>query len=189
MTTMFDDAQLLNRAKELDPVALRALHQAFYPMVARYIQYKVGDPRTAEDLCGEVFVRLLEALRRGKGWRESPRGWVMGIARNIVVDHYRQQGRVTEVALAEELPASETSDPTRHALQNERHRLLRQAIDHLTDEQREVVLMRFIKGFDIQDVAEALNKSPGAIKALQHRALRALATRLQTLKQGDAVER
>ena len=82
---MISDEQLLVRAKELNPAALQELHQRFYEPVARYIQFKVGNPQTVEDLSGEVFVRVLEGLKRGHGWRETAQAWIMGIARNVVV--------------------------------------------------------------------------------------------------------
>ena len=172
---MTNDEQLLAQAKQLDPAALRALHRRFYEPVARYIQFKIGHPQTVEDLSGEVFVRVLEGLKRGRGWRDSPQGWIMGIARNVVVDHYRKKERMAEVALNEQITAAENSDPTRQAILSERHRQLMAAIRQLTDEQRDVILMRFMEGIDIKGVAKATNKSPGAIKGLQYRALRALA--------------
>ena len=64
---------------KLDPADLQALHQEFYEPVTRYIQFKVSDPHMVEDLSGEVFVRVLAALRRGQGWRDTPRGWIMGL--------------------------------------------------------------------------------------------------------------
>ncbi|MEW5961089.1 MAG: sigma-70 family RNA polymerase sigma factor [Chloroflexota bacterium] len=174
-----NDEQLLTRAKQLDPAALRALHQRFYEPVARYIQFKVGDPPTVEDLSGEVFVRVLEGLKRGMAWRDSPQGWIMGIARNVVVDYYRQRERMKEVNLDERITSAENTDPTYQTLARERQHLLTQAIQQLTDEQRDVIMLRFMEGMDINAVAKAINKTPGAIKGLQFRALRALAEILQ----------
>lgn len=172
---MISDEQLLVRAKQLDPAALRALHQRFYEPVARYIQFKVSNRQTVEDLSGEVFVRVIEGLKRGFAWRESPQAWIMGIARNVVVDHYRKKERMTEVKLNEHLRAKKDTDPIYHALLNERQDNLMRAIDQLTAEQRDVILLRFVEGVDIKGVAEAVNKTPGAVKGLQFRALRALA--------------
>jgi RNA polymerase sigma-70 factor (ECF subfamily) len=179
MTT--NDALLLTRAKALDPAALKTLHQQFYEPVARYIQFKVGDPATVEDLSGEVFVRVLENLRRGHGWQDSLRGWIMGIARNVVADYYRRRERMPEVMLDEAITSTAETDPTHRAFEHERRQRLMIALQQLTDEQRDVVLMRFLKGMDIQSVAEAVDKTPGAVKALQHRALRMLADRLRDL--------
>jgi len=171
-----NNEQLLDRAKQLDPDAIRALHQQFYEPVARYIRFKVSDPHTVEDLSGEVFVRVLDGLRRGRGWRDTPRGWIMGIARNIVVDYYRKKERMTEVKLSEGLISQEATDPMHQAILNDRQNYLQQAISRLTNEQRDVILLRFMEGLDIRSVAKAINKSPGAIKGLQYRALRTLAT-------------
>lgn len=178
---MSNDQQLLARAKQLDTDALRSLHQRFYETVARYIQFKVGDPQTVEDLSGEVFVRVLEGLRQGQSWRDSPRGWIMGIARHVVADHYRQRERRNEVQLSEQLASAETSDPVRQVMQSERQQRLWQAIQQLTDEQRDVILLRFREGIDIKGVAKAINKSPSAIKSLQYRALQTLAELMRDL--------
>ncbi len=173
MTTT--DEQLLQQAQKLNPDALRVLHQRYYETVARYISFKVGNPHIVEDLSGEVFLRVIEGLKRGYGWQGSPQGWIMGIARNVVADHYRKREKMTEVLLSEQLPSSEDTDPRHHALQAERMDMLRAAIEQLTEEQRDVIIMRFIEGVNINGVAEALNKTPGAVKGLQFRALKALA--------------
>jgi len=175
------DEELLNKAKQLDPVALKTLHQRFYGPVARYIQLKVGNPATIEDLSGEVFVRVLEGLRRGRGWNKSPQAWIMGIARHVVADYYRKQERSIEIKLSDDLRAAEENTPPYQAMLNERKRLLWEAIQQLTDDQRDVVLMRFMAGIDIKGVAEGINKTPGAVKSLQYRALRALAEKMNGL--------
>jgi RNA polymerase sigma-70 factor (ECF subfamily) len=172
---MINDQQLLAQAKQLEPAALRALHERFYQPVARYIQFKVGDPHAVEDLCGEVFVRVIQGLKRGQTWQDSPQGWIMGIARHVVADHYRQKERMSEVELSDGLPAASETNPSHLATLNERKQLLEQAIQQLGEEQRDVILLRFMEGIDIQGVAKAINKTPGAVKALQYRALRALA--------------
>ncbi|MFQ5578481.1 MAG: sigma-70 family RNA polymerase sigma factor, partial [Anaerolineae bacterium] len=172
---MTDDEELLSKAKQLDPAALQVLHRRFYGPVARYIQLKVGNSKVVEDLSGEVFVRVLEGLQRGQSWRSSPQAWIMGIARHVVADYYRRQERAKEVRLTDYLPAAEEDAPPHQAMLSERKRILWQAIQQLTDDQRDVVLMRFMGGVTIQSVAKAINKTPGAVKALQHRALRALA--------------
>ena len=185
MTT--NDELLLTQAQQLNPDALRSLHHRFYEPVARYISFKISDRHTVEDLTGEVFVRIIQGLKRGHGWQGSPQGWIMGIARNVVVDHYRKQEKMTEVALNEHLFSSENSDPNRRTLQKERLEMLRAALEQLTEEQRDVVLMRFIEGIDIKGVAKALEKTPGAVKGLQFRALRALAEIMRDASKEDSV--
>ena len=179
VTIMTNDQQLLAQAKQLDPAALRALHERFYRPVARYIQFKVGDTHTVEDLSGEVFVRVLQGLRRGQAWQDSPQGWIMGIARHVVADYYRQKERMPEVDLSDGLTAAAETNPIHQVVLTERKRLLEQAIQQLSEEQRDVILLRFMEGIDIQGVAKAINKTPGAVKALQYRALRALSEIMQ----------
>ena len=102
------DQRLLKRAKRFNPDALATLHDRFYEPVYRYVAFKVGDRHTSEDLTCEVFLRVLEALKRGKGWHTAPNAWIFGIARNVVADHYRR-GR-TEVTLDENLIAPAEHD-------------------------------------------------------------------------------
>ncbi len=174
-------SQLLEQAKRFDPDALRALHDRFYEPVYRYVRFKVGDPHIAEDLTSEVFVRVLEALKRGKVWHTTPDAWIFGIARNVVADHYRKKGRHVEVVLDERLAVPSEESPVQHVMAAEQHEELAQAITLLTDEQRDVILLRFMEGLSIKAVAEVLNKTPGAVKGLQYRALRALSEAMQHL--------
>ena len=171
---MRTEAQLLEGARRFDPDALRTLHDRLYEPVYRYVHFKVGDPQASEDLTSEVFLRMLEALKKGKGWKTTPDAWIFGIARNVVADHYRKASRGSEVVLDERLALPEEQSPTHHVIYAEQHQELAQAISSLTDEQRDVVLLRFMEGLGINDVAEAMGKTPGAVKGLQHRALRAL---------------
>jgi len=178
---MTPDDELLAKAKQLDPEAIKALHQRYYGPIARYVQLKVSHPQLAEDLVGEVFIRILDGLRRNRGWKTSPQGWVMGIARHVVADHYRHQERHQEVGLTDNLSADDMP-LLHHVAQSERERVLQDALHHLTDAQRDVIILRFMAGLDIKSVANAMNKTPGAIKALQHRALKILAAEVSQLK-------
>ena len=175
------DAQLLEQVTRFDPEGLQALHNRFYAPVYRYVHFKVADPQASEDLTSEVFVRVLEGLKRGTAWRTTPDAWIFGIARNVVVDHYRRRGRQPEVTLDESLIGSTGDGLAGQVMAGEQRQALMQAIDLLTDEQRDVILMRFIEGLSIKDVADALNKTEGAIKGLQHRALNALSEAMHRL--------
>jgi RNA polymerase sigma-70 factor (ECF subfamily) len=171
---MGTEAQLLEQVRRFDPDALRALHNRLYEPVQRYVHFKVSDPQVSEDLTSEVFLRVLEALKRGKMWKTTPDAWIFGIARNVVADHYRNASRRSEVALDERLATPDEENPTQRIIVADQHQELIQAMTTLTQEQRDVVLLRFMEGLSINDVAEALDKTPGAVKGLQHRALRAL---------------
>jgi RNA polymerase sigma factor (sigma-70 family) len=176
---MRTEEDLLKQAQNFDPAALRALHHRLYEPTYRYIYLKVGDGQISEDLTGEVFIRLLEGLKKGNGWQTTPEAWLFGITRNVVVDHYRRQGRQSEVALDEDLTADPELSPVKGVEAAEERRELAQAIDSLPDEYRDIILLRYLEGLSINHVAEKLNKTTGAIKGLQYRALQALAKTMQ----------
>lgn len=176
---MSTEAQLLEQARGFEPDALRALHNRLYEPVYRYVHFKVRDPQASDDLTSEVFLRVLEALKKGQMWKKTPDAWIFGIARNVVADHYRKNSWHTEVELDERLSAPGEESPIRQVMIDEEYEELSQAITMLTDEQRDVILLRFMEGLSINEVAEVLNKTPGAVKGLQHRALRALSDAMQ----------
>ncbi len=162
-------------ARNGDASALAAICERFYPRIYRYVSYKVEDRRDAEDLAGEVFVRMLDAISRQTGNFEA---WLFRIAGNVVTDHYRKQAvRSGEVELSEETPGG--SDPEAivgRKLDGDR---LRKGLHALTEEQRETVILRFIMGYDNDEVATMLGRSTGAVRALQFRALSALRDALE----------
>jgi RNA polymerase sigma-70 factor (ECF subfamily) len=82
---------LLERAKEYDQEALGELYDRYAPRIYAYIYRRVGNAHLAEDLTGDVFVRLMQAIQSERFWRTSFRAWLYRIAHNLVVDHYRRQ--------------------------------------------------------------------------------------------------
>jgi RNA polymerase sigma-70 factor (ECF subfamily) len=179
------DEDLLTRAQQFEPEALQTLHRQLYQPVYRYIYLKIGDANASQDLTSDVFLRMLEALKGGRGWQTTPNAWIFGIARNVVADHYRRRERRPEVELDENaLPAA---DPglAQTVIAAEEQTALLAAMEELTDEQRDVVFLRFMEGLSIKDVAEVMGKTEGAIKALQFRSMQALSKIMQQ-KGGDA---
>jgi RNA polymerase sigma-70 factor (ECF subfamily) len=129
----------------------------------------------AEDLTAQVFLRMLESIRDRKAWHSSFSGWLYRIAHNLVIDHYRRRDRQGTVDIEEAPPmASDLEDPVETAEMNIDAERLRAAIRRLTDEQAEVVSLRFLEGYSIAEVAEMTNRTEGAIKALQYRAVTTL---------------
>ena len=135
----------------------------------------MGDTDLCEDLTSDVFIRMLEAFKRGRGWTSTPGAWIFGIARNVVADYYRRRQRRPEVVLDERAFPAVESSLFQQVIVSEEREVLVQAISQLTDEQREVILLRFMEGLSIKDVAEVMDKPPGAVKTLQYRSIRALA--------------
>jgi len=168
-----DEARLIQRAREGDPAAFAEIYDLYQPAIYRYVFYRVGDVATAEDLTAEVFVRLVEKSDR-LVYRGRPLlAWLYTIARNLVTDHYRRAGRVTMLPLDEHLVAGTTSleESSEYTLTQQR---LAAAIARLTEDQRQVILLKFFEGLDNETVAQMVGKSIGAVKALQHRGLAAL---------------
>jgi RNA polymerase sigma-70 factor (ECF subfamily) len=179
------DRDLLERAKACDEAALGELYDRYARRVYAYIYRRVGDAHLAEDLTGDVFVRVIQAIRSQHFWHTSFRAWLYRIAHNLVVDHYRRQPGTTELALDERLVAAE-DDPVSTVTQRLSRQRLGAAISRLTPDQKQVLVLRFGEGLTAREVAEVVDKSVGAIEALQHRALAALRRVLETEKHESA---
>lgn len=166
---------MLEQAKQGVPEALAALYDQFVDKIYSYIYHRVGHADLAEDLTGQVFIRMLEAVRTGHAWRTSFSGWLYRIAHNLVIDYYRRRSRATFIELEEATPVqSRHGDPVQaaEALLDKQH--LRAALHSLTEEQAQVITLRFLEEMSIAETAEIMGKTEGAIKAQQYRAVLAL---------------
>lgn len=157
--------------------AFGKLYDEYADRVYAFVRGRVGSAEDAEDLTASVFLKAWEAIG-GYDDRGLPFGaWLFRIARNAVIDSYRRSARTPEYASTDD--ALDTVDETAAVDETVFVRLeveeIREAMESLTEEQRSVLMLRFIWGFDLQDSAQALGKTGGAIKALQHRAVRSLA--------------
>lgn len=164
---------LIARAQAGDEAAFGALFERYWRRVFRYLYYRIGDHHSAEDLTAEVFLRVMRALPAYRRQGASFQAWVFQIAHNLAVDHFRKVNTHHHFPLDEELAAKDddldlTAD---RRLTSER---LRAALGQLTDDQREVIALRFVAERPIAEVAAVLSKSESAVKALQRRGLEAL---------------
>jgi RNA polymerase sigma-70 factor, ECF subfamily len=174
-----DEMKLLAGVRQLDPEALARTHDLYYPAIFRYIAYRVGNREAAEDLASEVFVRLLSAVNDRHAPQNTLRGWLYGVASRVVADYHRRHYRMEQVNLSESL-ASEAADPADSVAAKQSFEALYAAMTTLTEEQQNVLALRFGYEMPIRDVAETLGKSEGAIKQLQARAVAALSRYLST---------
>lgn len=177
------DVVLLEKAKNYDVDALASIYDRYETKIYSYVYHRVGDPSVAQDLTSQVFLRMLEAIQGEHAWQTSFSGWLYRIAHNLVIDHYRRRGRSTQASL-DELPYLEasTEDPLSAAERKLIAERLRFAINLLTEEQAQVVTLRFLEEQSIAEVAAAMGKTEGAIKALQYRAV----VRLRSLLEHQA---
>lgn len=163
--------RLVQRASQGDAEAFGKLYDLHLDAVYRYVYYKVNEASEAEDLTSQVFLKAWEAIPRYE-WRQIPFShWLMRLARNAVIDHYRTTR--THGELDEDL-VSRDPDPQGEYLRGERLKGLEAAIRRLPEDQRTVVVLRFIEEMDYAELADLMGKSQGALRVIQHRALAAL---------------
>ncbi|MBN1439085.1 MAG: sigma-70 family RNA polymerase sigma factor [Anaerolineales bacterium] len=166
------DQHLLARVREFDPVALETTYDRYSNGLYDYACRLLGDASAAEDCVGETFSRFLRALRSGQGPRDHLQAYLYRIAHNWITDHYRRNPPA-EIPIQEEtVHVPDTTGET--AENNIRRRKVRAAIRRLTPDQREAVVLRYLEGWDNEDVARAMRRPVGAVKALQQRGIAAL---------------
>jgi RNA polymerase sigma-70 factor (ECF subfamily) len=168
--------QLVRLAQAGDGEAFGQLYDRYVDMVFRFIYFRVNDRALAEDFTSETFLRALRRIGTISYQGRDIGAWFVTIARNIVLDHMKSARHRLEVTTADTIEGREHAESTEQAvldvLQSER---LMQAVAQLGDEQRECVMLRFVHGLSVSETAQVMGKNDGAIKALQHRAVRKLA--------------
>ena len=159
--------------RSLDSQAIGTVYDQYFPEVYRYVRYRIDDESLAEDIASDVFVRLLEAVRKKRGPDSSLKGWLIVTASNAVNDHLRKRYRRPEAELTDTMP---DGNPGVHAVVDarEQSRAVRLAYAQLTAEQQDVLALRFGQGYSLEETALFLKKNINAIKALQFRALASL---------------
>lgn len=174
---MHDDLTLLAQARTLDPIALAKVHDLYYGPIFRYVLMRVSDHQMSEDLTSEVFVRFLHALHDKTAPQNSLRGWLYRVASYVVSDYYRKQYRVQHTELHDSLPGRD--NPRTTVETNLTWENIQTALQDLTDDQQDVIALRFGYGLPIREVAQTIGKSEGAVKQLQARAIVALTRKLK----------
>jgi RNA polymerase sigma-70 factor (ECF subfamily) len=165
--------ELVRRAQSYDEDAVRALYETYHQKIYNYAFLQLGDVQTAEDLASDVMLKMIESIQSYK-FRGLPFGaWVFRIARNRLIDLHRRRKRRGEVDLSETLVSGLASPQVLAERALERGQL-QVALRRLTAEQRQVIVLKFIQGFDNRSTGRIMGRSEGAIKSLQHRALAAL---------------
>ena len=168
-----DEAALIRRAQEGDADAFSELYERYHPAVYRYVYFRVTDASAAEDIASEVFVRLVEHIGRYRYRGKPILAWLYTVARNLVIDYQRVTGRQPTVPLDERDATRVEGDGCLEERTLTRQMLLA-GIERLTEDQRRVILLKFVEGLDNRETAQVLGKPVGAVKSLQHRALAAM---------------
>jgi RNA polymerase sigma-70 factor, ECF subfamily len=166
--------RLVERAKCGDREAVEQLYLTHVDRIHGYLVRKVGNRHDAEDLTVQTFVRMLESIERFRFESAPFSAWLFRIAHNLAVDHFRSGQHCRPEAELPEPPGSEEPSAEEHVLNGFGRSSLLRALKMLPREQQQVLVLRVLWSFSNAETAEILNKSEGAVKALQHRALASL---------------
>ena len=174
---MQPESALIAAARQGDREAISELYEAHVQAIFRYIAYRVESDVVAEDLTSEVFLRVVRNIATYQDTGAPFAAWLYRIAANLLTDHYRQNRHTSPDALPEDLVTDET-DPFGRTAQAAERDILRGALKTLSPDFQTLLILRFMEGLPIAEVAAALAKSEGAVRVMQHRALKALAQAL-----------
>ena len=165
-----DEAMLVQRAVGHDAGAFGRLYDMHVDRVYRHIYYRVGNEADAEDLTQQVFLKAWQAIGRYKKMASPFVAWLMTISHNLVVDFYRtrKDRAYLEAEVLADGPASRPEQAAEAGFEQQR---LRRAISQLGGEEQQVVILRFIEGFEFAEIASLLKKKEGNIRVILHRAL------------------
>jgi RNA polymerase sigma-70 factor, ECF subfamily len=170
---------LVERAKGGDGEAFGQLYDGYVDSVYRFIYFRVNDRALAEDFTSETFLRALRRISSIDYQGRDIGAWFVTIARNIILDHLKSARTRLEVPTAEAVEDGRGEpSPESAVLDLLTSQRLMAAVRQLGAEQRECIVLRFVQGFSVSETAAVLGKNDGAVKALQHRAVRKLAEML-----------
>jgi RNA polymerase sigma-70 factor (ECF subfamily) len=173
------ERNLVSHAVKGDQHAFGTLYEMHLDAIYRYVYLRVGEAALAEDMTEEVFVKAWEALPGFRPMKSPFTSWLYRIAHNLVVDHYRRESRVGVAAeLNPEAQPDLALSPEDILVEQENIAALAAAIKQLSDEEQQVIVLRFVEGMPHLQVAEVIGKSAAASRVIQHRALTALANHL-----------
>lgn len=172
------EKELIRRAKEGESQAFGELYDHYSPQIYRFIFLKVGDKEETEDLTHQVFLKAYENMPAYENQGFPFSSWLYRIARNKVTDHYRT--KKSNIPLESANPeifigTASASDMLDGVLESER---VMKAVGTLKPEYQDVVIMRFVEGLSLKETADNMDKSVGAIKLIQYRAMQELKEKL-----------
>jgi RNA polymerase sigma-70 factor (ECF subfamily) len=171
---------LVERAQAGDADAFGQIYDRYLDTVFRFIYFRVGNRQLAEDLTADTFLRALKRIGSFTWQGRDPGAWLVTIARNLVADHFKSGRYRLEVTTGDVLDADREDrgpegSPEAAVVDHITNVALLTAVKQLNPEQQECIVLRFLHGFSVAETAQAMGKNEGAIKALQYRAVRALA--------------
>lgn len=171
---------IIERARAFDPDAWEALYRRLYPRLRAYAGRRLAGP-ACDDAVSEAFTRAMDTVERYSSRAGSFDGWMFGILRNVVLEHYRSRAPVRHDTVPE--PESAEQGPLDHLVAGEQAAQVRRAFDRLEPGDRELLELRVLGELDAKQVGAVLGKRAGAVRMAQTRALSRLATELSELRE------
>jgi RNA polymerase sigma-70 factor (ECF subfamily) len=170
----------VERAQAGEPEAFGLIYDRYVDTVFRFVYFRVGNRQLAEDLTSDTFLRALKRIGSFTWQGRDLGAWLVTIARNLVADHFKSGRYRLEVTTGDVLDADREDrgpegSPEAAVVEHITNVALLTAVKQLNPEQQECIVLRFLQGFSVAETAQAMGKNEGAIKALQYRAVRALA--------------
>ena len=163
--------ELVARGQQGDRDALEELYLIHFDRIYSYLHVSVGNRHDAEDLTTQTFLKMLEKIGSFK-WQSAPfSAWLFRIAHNLAMDHFRARRRWQPEEEVPETPGEEEPSAELVAMQTIGRESMLKLIDRLSPEQQQVLTLKFVFNLPNAEVAAILDKTEGAIKSLQHRAL------------------
>jgi RNA polymerase sigma-70 factor (ECF subfamily) len=171
---------LVERAQAGEAEAFGLIYDRYMDTVFRFIYFRVGNRQLAEDLTSDTFLRALKRIGSFTWQGRDLGAWLVTIARNLVADHFKSGRYRLEITTGDVLDADKEDrgpegTPETAVVDHITNVTLLTAVKQLNPEQQECIVLRFLQGFSVAETAQAMGKNEGAIKALQYRAVRALA--------------
>jgi RNA polymerase sigma-70 factor (ECF subfamily) len=173
-----EEAHLVHQAKSGDPEAFARLYDAYVERISRYIYFRVSENVDMEDIVSQVFLKAWENLDRYKMGSSPFIAWLYTIARNLVIDHYRTKKDMLPLEEALALP-SDREAPDEEAQMRFDLQAMRDALQSLSKDQKQVLILKYIAGLPNESIAKIMNKQEGTIRGLQMRGLQTLARYMQ----------
>ena len=168
----YNEERVIRAAQAGDRVAFASLYEAHVDRVYHYLLRRMGQPTDAEDVTAEVFIRAIKALESFEIGGAPFIAWLLRIANSMAFYHMKKQSRRQEVPLLDNLP--DADDPAELALKQVASEEVSRAMRGLIGLQRQVITLRYMAQLSIAETAAKMERTEGAVKFLQHSAIRAL---------------
>jgi RNA polymerase sigma-70 factor (ECF subfamily) len=183
-----NETDLLHGARELNAGILAEIYDLYNPGIFAFAYRLLGESSAAEDCAAETFTRFLKTLQSGMGPSDHLQAYLYRIAHNWITDRFRREP-VPMLELDENIPNHSAENLENQMEEVQALNEIQTALRSLTADQRQVIALRFVEGWGTDQVATAMQRPAGAIKALQHRALAALRNKLTITEVKDEISK